>query len=500
MAGLSSDVVAVYRRLLGYLKPSHRRILTAACLSSVIYAGVGYFVPDVMRTVVEELESAERTARGALAVPLLIILALVIRGVTDFLIVYGLSWVGRAVIRDLRADLFAHYLGLPARFFDRNSTGVLLSRLTYNTEQVADATSNAIVVLLRDSLAIVGATSLDGSEQPGAHDPGRRRRSAGRAARRRDEPRVSALQHEDPELDGRRHPRDRAVAARAARREDLRRSGARAAAVRGAQRAQLSAQRSAGRDARGRRVADAGDGSHRRRGSDLRRVVGARRPYPVAVSRFHHRDGHAVAAAQAPDQRQRHLAARCCGRSRLVRNLDEPLEDDIGDVALERARGDVEYRDVSFGYDPRKGRVLKNLSLVVPAGTSVALVGQSGSGKSTLVGLLPRFYDVDSGAILLDGMDVRRYKLQDLRRQVSLVSQDVVLFDDTIANNIAYGALAVRSRAQIEAAAEAAYVPNSRRSFPTASTRASASAACCSRAGSGSASRLRAHCSRTRPC
>jgi subfamily B ATP-binding cassette protein MsbA len=142
----------------------------------------------------------------------------------------------------------------------------------------------------------------------------------------------------------------------------------------------------------------------------------------------------------------------------LFATLDEPVEKDSGVKPLERARGDVEYRNVSFAYDPAKGHVFENLSLAVPAGTSVALVGQSGSGKSTLVSLLPRFYDVDAGSVLLDGHDVRDYRLRDLRRQISLVSQDVVLFDDTIANNIAYGMLTERSRADIERAAEAAYV------------------------------------------
>jgi subfamily B ATP-binding cassette protein MsbA len=142
----------------------------------------------------------------------------------------------------------------------------------------------------------------------------------------------------------------------------------------------------------------------------------------------------------------------------LFETLDEPVEKDSGKQAIERARGEVEYRNVSFTYDAEKGRVLESLSLVVPAGTSVALVGQSGSGKSTLAGLLPRFYDVDAGSVLLDGVDVRDYRLRDLRRQISLVSQDVVLFDDTIANNIAYGTLAERSRDEIERAAEAAFV------------------------------------------
>jgi subfamily B ATP-binding cassette protein MsbA len=138
--------------------------------------------------------------------------------------------------------------------------------------------------------------------------------------------------------------------------------------------------------------------------------------------------------------------------------LDEPGEVDTGTRSIARARGAVEYRGVSFHYDADKKPALHDVSLAIGAGTTVALVGQSGSGKSTLVSLLPRFYDVETGAVLLDGEDVRSYVLRDLRRQVSLVSQDIVLFDDSIANNIAYGGLAKHSRADIERAAEAAYV------------------------------------------
>jgi subfamily B ATP-binding cassette protein MsbA len=142
----------------------------------------------------------------------------------------------------------------------------------------------------------------------------------------------------------------------------------------------------------------------------------------------------------------------------LFEILDQPGEADTGTKTIERARGDVSYRNVSFRYDTGKDRALHDVSLDVPAGTTVAFVGQSGSGKSTLVSLLPRFYDTEEGAVLLDGEDVRRYKLRDLRRQIGLVSQEIVLFDDTIANNIAYGSLAQRSRADVERAAEAAYV------------------------------------------
>ena len=150
----------------------------------------------------------------------------------------------------------------------------------------------------------------------------------------------------------------------------------------------------------------------------------------------------------------------------LFEILDQPGEADTGTKTIARARGDVAYRGVSFRYDASKGRALHNVTLDVPAGSTVAVVGQSGSGKSTLVSLLPRFYEPDEGAVLLDGEEVRRYTLRDLRRQIGLVSQDVVLFDDTIANNIAYGALAGRSRAEVERAAEAAYVTEFAASLP----------------------------------
>ena len=137
--------------------------------------------------------------------------------------------------------------------------------------------------------------------------------------------------------------------------------------------------------------------------------------------------------------------------------LDTPLEDAGGSRALGRARGDVEYRDVHFEYVAAKGAVLRGISLRAPVGSTLAIVGKSGSGKSTLVSLLPRFYDPQHGSVVLDGADVREYALADLRRQVALVSQDVVLFNDTIRNNIVFGAHGI-SEAQLQEAVRAAYV------------------------------------------
>jgi ATP-binding cassette, subfamily B, bacterial MsbA len=141
----------------------------------------------------------------------------------------------------------------------------------------------------------------------------------------------------------------------------------------------------------------------------------------------------------------------------LFKVIDAPGEPQGGNRPLTRARGEIEYRDVSFEYVLEKGAVLRHISLSVPAGTTVAIVGRSGSGKSTLVSLLPRFYDPTAGAVLLDGVDIRDYRTADLRRQISLVSQDVVLFNETIRNNILFG-LTDASETQLLAAARAAYV------------------------------------------
>jgi subfamily B ATP-binding cassette protein MsbA len=137
--------------------------------------------------------------------------------------------------------------------------------------------------------------------------------------------------------------------------------------------------------------------------------------------------------------------------------LDQPTEGAGGPRTIERARGEIEFRNVSFEYTDEKGGVLHDVSFHVSPGETVAIVGRSGSGKTTLVSLVPRFYDVQQGAVLLDGVDVREYRLTDLRSQVSVVSQEVVLFNDTIRNNIAFNAT-TKTDAEVEEAARAANV------------------------------------------
>jgi subfamily B ATP-binding cassette protein MsbA len=150
------------------------------------------------------------------------------------------------------------------------------------------------------------------------------------------------------------------------------------------------------------------------------------------------------------------LQAGIAAAESIFRLLDEHPEVDDGPRTMDRAEGHIEYRNVSFAYNPDKGNVLDRVSFEARTGQTVAFVGHSGSGKTTLVSLLARFYNIDGGKILIDGINIKELKLTDLRRQISLVNQQVVLFNDTIANNINYGqAGEVSEQAIIEAAKSA---------------------------------------------
>ena len=458
MAYSRSHVVMVYRRLLRYVIP-HRKVIPPAVIAMLCVTGANAYVPFLMSQVFEQLEQVGR-AGGSFFVSGMLLITFAVRGTGDFVAIVGLSWLGRCVVRDLRAEVFRHYTELPAHYYDQHSSGTLISKLTYNTEQVAEAISNVVVVAVRDTLTIIvlvggmiyfspTLTALVGISAPvvaglvALMSKAFRRYGARIQASMGDATRVT-----EEALAGHR------VVKVFEGQEYQQRQFAEINERNRAQFMKLIATR-AGGDALTQYT--------------LAIAVAAVIAVAFSDTLVDELDASvfmgfltAMGMALAPLRRvininmalQRGIAA---GVS-LFETLDEPTESDTGTRELRQARGDVEFRDAVFAYDSAKGRVLDGISFSVPAGTTVAIVGRSGSGKSTLVGLLPRFYDLDGGEVLLDGVDIRDYRLKDFRRQLSLVSQDVVLFDDTIANNIAYGGLANSPRAAVEAAAEAAYV------------------------------------------
>ncbi|WP_428101886.1 lipid A export permease/ATP-binding protein MsbA [Candidatus Rariloculus sp.] len=456
---LDPDVVRVYRRLLTYVAP-YWYVIVPAVAAIVIYAGISLTVPLFLRDIIDQLVTDELIRGSPFRLPVLIAVVFALRGAMDFLTVYGLTWVGRSSIRDLREELFDSYLRLPVKFYDRSSTGTLISKLTFNTEQVAEAVSNAVATVVRDSLLVLGMlgmmiyfnvrlTALIAIVGPviavlvGLMSSAFRRHSA----------RIQDSMGDVTRLTEQALRGNRIVKIFAGETQE-----------------QAQFDRVNAKNFRLHlRVA-----AIRAFGDSLIQYIVA---LGVAVIVFFVFSGWmsieltaatfmgyigALAMLLAPLKRlvninvalQRGIAAA----ESLFEVLDEPGEPDRGATPLARAAGNIEYRGVEFSYDGDNGQVLDDISFEAPAGSTIAVVGRSGSGKSTLAGLLPRFYDIDSGQILLDGTDIRDYRLGDLRRQLSFVSQDVMLFDDTIAGNIGYGALRDHSRADIERAADAGYV------------------------------------------
>ena len=459
-----SKVASVYLRLLAYVKP-YWFIIVPAVVATAVYALVTGTVPFFMEDVFERLrdtaEEAVRDAESPLRLPLLILFIFGFRGVIDFLTVYGLSWVGRSAIRDMRSELFRKYLYLPARFYDQNSTGDLISKLTFNTEQIAEAISSAVVVVVRDTLLVLVMIGV-----------------------------MASFNLQLTLILGIVGPTIALVIgamSRAFRRYSKRIQDSMGDATRAAEQA-----------LQGHRVVKifAGQEHEQQRFNEINsrnfrlnlRLVGTRAfgdiltQYVVAIgvatiiflvfSGWLTEDLDspgfmgfitAVGILLAPLKRlintnavlQRGIAAA----DALFAVLDAPVEQDHGSISLDRARGTCEFRQVAFSYSGERQAVpvLRDVSFRVEAGSTVAFVGRSGSGKSTVVSLLSRFYDVTDGEILLDGRDISTYRMEDVRRQLSFVSQDVVLFDDTIAGNIAYGAPNC-TREDIVRAADAAYV------------------------------------------
>lgn len=445
----------LYKRLLSYVKP-HWRAFALAVTGFVIYAASSTALAEMMKRLIDGIQNPDAAFR--LFLPLFVIIMFSARGLGTFLSTYFMAYVGRYVIHTLRCNVFAHLLHLPGRFFDQHSSGHLVSRVTYHVEQVAGAATNAVTIVLREGLFVIGLvgylfwtnwmlTLLFLAVTPliagvVSYVSKRFRRISKR------------IQHSMGDVT---HVASEAL------------SGYRVVRTHGAE---------AYEKQRFERV------SEENRRQSMKEAMTRAVSSPVVLMLVAVSMALLVWLAMAPALMQNmtpgefvafitaaalmikpvrqlteingEIQKGLAAASELFGLLDLSPEQDTGQQIPDQLTGDLVIDNVSFRYAKDQPNVLHNISLRVAPGELVAVVGRSGSGKSTLVSLLPRFYRLSEGRILIDGVNVDEYALGPLRQNIGMVSQQVTLFNATIADNIAYG-VTNPDQAAVEAAARAAY-------------------------------------------
>ena len=412
------------------------------------------------------------TASSFWVIPAVILLLAMVRMLASFAADYGSNWLIGQFQHNLRGKLFAHLLKLPNRFYDHASVGATLSRVAYDTGQVSQAGLSVLSVLVRDSVLVIGYLfnmfTVDwqlslfclGIIPVVAIIIAIASRRMRRLSRDNHEAVAEMTRVLDETIGG-----QRVVKVFGGERYELARFDAIANLVRrfNIKQASTSALNS----------------------GLIMLLVGVTLSAIIYFALQRAQAGAFTGGAFATfmtsllamqtsiknlskinEQLQRGLAAA----ESVFSLMDEAPERDTGKARVERARGQLEFRRVSFRYDEGDDTTrpaLNDIDLAIAPGETVALVGSSGSGKTTVASLVPRFYDVTTGSILLDGTDTREIPLASLRSQIALVSQDVTLFNDTIAANIAYGD-AQPDRARIIAAAQAAFAGEFIRQLPNA--------------------------------
>lgn len=449
---------ALYARLLGYLRP-YWRVFALAVLGMVCTAATEPVFPAIMKYL---LDNGFKTGDSRLVwlIPLGIVALFSVRGILSFCTNYLMTWISTRLVIDLRRQLFGKILTMPTQTFHEQSAGKLISRLIYDTDNVNHAATNVLVTAVRESLTAIAlllyllyldwkltlitltigpliAFILKGMS--------RRIRSASRSSFEA----LRAMSHTIEETT----------------------DAHKVIRIFGGQQQQCE-----------RFFKD----TDRFRRSMMREAVPASALTPithlvasVAVASItflalSQTTGQASASAGgfvsfiatmllliSPIKQltainpimQRGLSA--C--ESVFYLLDEPDEPDVGQRELPHARGDIRFEHVSFSYPDTERLALNDVSFQLNAGQTVALVGASGGGKTTISTLIPRFYSPTGGRILIDGIDLQELTLASLRHNIALVSQDIVLFNDTVAANIAFGARWEHTREDVIAAAKAAH-------------------------------------------
>ena len=450
----------LYLRLLSYVKP-YWRIFLLSIVATAITAATEPLLPILLKpmldgTFVNRDESVIRL------VPIIILLIFLVRGIASFVSAYSIGWVGAKVVMDLRNEMFRKLMTLHTRYYDDHATGQLISKFTFDVTRVTDAATNVVTVLIRDSIIIIGLMGwllylnwkltmitlimlpviaiviriVNVRMRSSSRDS---QRAMGNVTQVIDE---SITAHKVVKLfGGQRYESERfGECANWVRRYSMKQIAANAANVPIVQMVAALALAFLFYLAIEQSRTDG-------------KTVGEFLSYIVAMMML-----------TSPLKRiagvSIHLQSGLAAAESVFALLDTPGESDAGTVEIERAKGAISFQHVNFSYQPdaTDARLaLRNICLDIPAGQSVALVGASGSGKTTIANLVPRFYSPSSGRITLDGHDLAELTLASLRANIALVSQEVVLFNDTVAANIAYGQMREVPEAEIIAAATAAH-------------------------------------------
>lgn len=447
----------LYRRLLSYALV-YWAIFIVAIIGMVIVAGASTAFPALMQPMMDG-SFVDRDPETIKWVPIAIVGIFLVRVIGAFLSTYGMSLIGRNVIRELRAQMFTRLILLPKSFYDQATTGELISKFSFDVEQVANATTNAITVFIRDTLTVIALVgwmfylnaklafvfitvapivafliisvskrfrTISRNIQASMGDVSRIIEESIKGqlvvkifgGREYEEKQFSIVN----DINRRQNLRMRMTQALSSPIVQLLVACALAIIV---YMATLEEMR-----------------------EDI--TVGTFVSFMIAMSMLM---PPVRALTSIVSELQRGIAAA----ESVFGFIDLKQEHDQGRYQADSVRGSIEFKKINFSYQNEITAALSDINLNIEEGQTVAFVGRSGSGKSTLLNLIPRLYDLSEGEIRLDGVDVREYSLDNLRRHISYVGQDVVLFNDTIEHNIAYGSMKSCTHDEVVAAAKAAY-------------------------------------------
>jgi subfamily B ATP-binding cassette protein MsbA len=456
-AHASASPWATWRRLLRY-SARYWPIAVLAMVGMIFDAACGSVFTLIIKPMLDDL-FVHKDKATIFWMPIFIVGLFLVRGMATYTAGYNMAKIARGVIQTLREQVFRKYLTLPAAFFQREASSTQISRMTFTVEQVANASTDGLKILVLDGLMIVGQVSvmLYNSARLTAvllilaplvalvvWQVGKRYR---RISHRIQDSVGSITGMVDEVVSGQREVR-----------------------VYG------------GRDYEQRRFATVNDAIRRLNlkiastNSLANAVVQFVAAFALALVVFLATRPGAILREMSPGTFmslitamlvmlpslkrlttvQSNMQRGVVAAQDIFRVLDADDERDTGAQRVERARGEISLRGVEFSYPKSLEAALRGIELDCAAGSVTALVGRSGSGKSTLASLIPRFHDPSAGQILLDGRPLTDYALDNLRAQIAWVGQQVVIFDDTVARNIAYGALGGASREAIVEAARAA--------------------------------------------